>query len=360
MTKNNFEYIKTKEYATLKYKEAEAALQEGLVYFRRNDMETAIECCHQALTYMKGMHEAHINLAYCYHLIGQPEKGWEEFEYRLFFYPELIDYMGRFRSEKKWGGFTSLSGTKVMVYGEQGYGDVIHMTRYLRQLKEMQCTLLLCCPRPLVRLMSNYWWLDKVYATEDIVESGTPEYDWHIPSFSLPHLLRSYNPKFEPYIEIRKRFGLGHTNHFRVGVAWKGSKYHADDDRRSCELSFFEALTDIPNLNLVSLCPERIESNILDLSDALIDFERTAEIINDLDLVISVDTAVLHLAGAMGKEAWGLLPFTPDFRWGLYSTKTQWYPSMTLFRQSTAGDWQELFKRVRKALENKVVEWQEI
>ena len=149
----------------------------------------------------------------------------------------------------------------------------------------------------------------------------------------------------------------------KIGLAWAGSPIHKRDRHRSCSLEIFAALTQLDNVTFYSLQKGNAAQQLYELSEELKlvdcmknirDFSDTAALISNLDLVISVDTAVAHLAGALGKEVWTFIPFTPDWRWLLHREDSPWYPTMKLFRQPSLGDWESVVKKAMKELHNKL------
>jgi hypothetical protein len=163
----------------------------------------------------------------------------------------------------------------------------------------------------------------------------------------------------DPGLRTQWQRRLGAVEGFKVGIAWQGNQQHPLDQRRSVPLRTFAPLAGIPGVQLVSLqkgpgreqlieLADRME--VLDLADELVDFADTAALMSNLDLVITVDTAVTHLAGAMGLPVWVVLPSFPDWRWLLDRDDSPWYPSMRLFRQTAWGDWEGVFKRLTDAL----------
>jgi len=193
-------------------------------------------------------------------------------------------------------------------------------------------------------------------------------FDVHAPLLSLPGLFDTTLdsiPSDVPYItadaELTERWSLrlNDDHNYKVGIAWAGNANHAKDKSRSCSFSDFATLAGIPELSIYSLQkgPASVEVNewpggekIIKLDSEIHDFADTAAIIGNLDLVISVDTVVAHLAGAMGKPVWTLLPFVPDWRWLLNRNDSPWYPSMRLFRQTCPNDWAGVFKRLKQTL----------
>jgi hypothetical protein len=195
-----------------------------------------------------------------------------------------------------------------------------------------------------------------------------PHFDLHAPLMSLPAILGLETiPQQVPYIAAPLE-GASSFDTFlevprgtrRVGIAWAGNTGHENDRNRSCAPHYFAALSDAPALTLFSLqmdaraaALEEIGA-VRDMAADLEDFADTARVLARLDLIITVDTALAHLAGAMGRPVWLLLPYAPDWRWGLETATTSWYPSMRLFRQEAPGDWDGVFARVRNALADDV------
>ncbi len=217
--------------------------------------------------------------------------------------------------------------------------------------------------------MRNYTGADKI-----IERTSEPniDFDTHIPALSLPGIFGTTLdsiPSNTPYIaadpELSHLFSLrfGTDNNFKIGIVWAGNSENKKDHIRSCTLADFKPLLDIQGTSFYSLQKypalsevDRTlnEMKITNLSDQLNDFADTASAIDNLDLIISVDTAVVHLAGALGKPVWNLLYFAPDWRWMLNRNDSPWYPEMRLFRQTKLNDWTGLFKQVKEALLEKI------
>jgi tetratricopeptide (TPR) repeat protein len=307
------------------------------------------------------------NRALLYLLTGDFERGWKEYEWRWTKSPKRI-----FRYGKVWDG-EPLSGKRIFIYGEQGLGDFIQFVRYLPLLQKMGAIVILECAKPLGRLMTDF----KGYGRLEIkVDNKEPQiknsFDYHLPIMSLPRLLNATLetiPAKIPYLfadndlkriwqnKIEKKDALD------VGVVWAGNPSHKGDRRRSVSVSRFSPLKEIDGVNLYSLQkeahklwtdqdPETLFTR--NLGPQLSDFADTAAIISNLDLIISVDTSVAHLAGALGKETWILLPFSPDWRWLTQREDSPWYPTMRLFRQPASGDWDAVFESVTMALKQKI------
>jgi hypothetical protein len=194
-----------------------------------------------------------------------------------------------------------------------------------------------------------------------------PPFDVHAPLLSLPMIfgttmetIPSYSRYMsaDPEIVGRWRKKLEpFEGKFKIGLVWAGQPTHGNDRRRSMRLANFAPLAQIPGIELFGIQKgvasqqiETAEFNIHDLSDELSDFSETAGVLENLDLLISVDTAVVHLAGAMGLPAWVLLPYVPDWRWLLERQDTPWYATLRLFRQKAPGDWTDVVRRVAEEL----------
>ncbi|MBZ0091282.1 MAG: hypothetical protein K8F27_03555, partial [Sulfuricellaceae bacterium] len=208
---------------------------------------------------------------------------------------------------------------------------------------------------------------------ETVVANGDslPPFDYHVPMLSLPLLLNtrlSNVPASVPYIfpDKQKTEQWRETINaqipdadLKVGIVWAGGATYKGDKQRSCTFALFESLGKIPGITFISLQkgpptkqaetpPEWMK--LIDMGPQLNDFSDTAALIDNLDLIVSVDTAVAHLAGALNKPVWTLIPFSPDFRWLMDRDDSPWYPSMRLFRQKDPGGWAEVFERIAQEL----------
>jgi Flp pilus assembly protein TadD len=323
-------------------------LREALVHYR------------EALRLHPDYAEANVNHAQASLLLGDFEHGWQGYEWRW-----RLRQRGpcRFR-EPRWDG-SPLRGRTILLHAEQGCGDTVQFIRYTALVKERVGAVIVQCQSALIRLVTTCPGIDAVIPAEAV----PPRFDVHAPLLSLPgifHTSLASIPAEVPYLQPPrgkdgfldaalgvKRDGL------RVGIVWAGSPTHRNDRDRSCALSWFRGIACRPDVALFSLQkgPRAADlgeqaggMEVTDLSDHLCDFADTAAAIDRLDLVITVDTAVAHLAGALGKPVWVLLPFAPDWRWLLDREDSPWYPSMRLFRQSRPGDWPGVFARLSTAL----------
>jgi hypothetical protein len=242
------------------------------------------------------------------------------------------------------------------LYCEQGIGDLIQFFRFIPLLKDKN--ICIAVPESLQSLIKQ-----NIDATIKTVFSPE-EYDYHCSMISLPFLLGDNEYHAVAYLHCEKKANLENYSELKIGIAWAGNPQHPGDRTRSCKLEYFKKLQDIPNVKLFSLQKETsprkymgeqkeidLTANcegmgVVDLSAFINNFEDTASFINAMDLVISVDTSILHLAGALGKKTWALIPYNPDWRWGIESDTTQWYQNMKLYRQGNSSDWNDVFAKI--------------
>jgi len=247
-----------------------------------------------------------------------------------------------------------------MIYHEQGYGDTIQFTRYLPKLYKFKDTkVIFGVQETLNKLIKYNFPNNEIISTLD----DNLKCDYSLPLMSIPYKFDINNIKpLKQYLKVDakdiKNFQQKHIikKTFNIGIVWQGSQGHNKDKKRSLKLSYFERLLDIPNTTLYSLQikdNEEIENtNIINLGQHFNDFYDTAVAIKSLDLIISIDTSVIHLAGALGKECWVLISHHPDWRWGLNTTTNDWYKSITLFRQIDRSNWDIPFENIIKKISN--------
>ncbi|MBV8448338.1 MAG: tetratricopeptide repeat protein [Hyphomicrobiales bacterium] len=297
--------------------------------------------------------EARRNLGMCYLLRGDFPRGFSLYEWRL----RIENGPPRPKLAMPWSG-ESPKGKKLHIYAEQGYGDTIQFCRYLPILRERGAKLSISAPSPLRALIAyNMPWLELQ------IGDMAPISDFQAGFPSLPHLLATTLdkvPAHVPYIHApppataRLRAIIGQVTELRVGLAWTGNPEHPRQRERSLSQNAIETLFGVEGVRFFSLQvgtePLRVSKGVTDLAPELTDFTQTAGAIANLDLVISVDTAVAHLAGAMGKPVWIMLPFVPDWRWLLEREDSPWYPTARLFRQKTRGDWTSVIREIANAL----------
>lgn len=261
----------------------------------------------------------------------------------------------------EWDG-SDLTGKTILLFGEQGLGDSIQFIRYAPLVKARGGKVILACPPVLSELMRTVDGIDRV-----VSEGEPPPHDCHAALLSLPRIFGTTLeaiPAQAPYINADTtrvaawRDELSGLSGLKVGVVWRGRPTHANDLNRSMKASLFKKILNQPAVSAVVLQkdaqPKELKAMGVPAFEAgprLESFADTAALIEALDLVVSVDTSVCHLAGALGKPIWVLLPFAPDWRWLLDRADTPWYPSMRLFRQPAIGDWDSVIAAVANALE---------
>ena len=338
-----------------------------------NNLGTALRSLHQfdeacqsfqrAVELRPGFALADFNLGTTHLLLGDFKKGWAGYEGRH----EIGENPDRAFSLPRWEG-QSIEGCTLLVYWDQGFGDTIQFVRFLKQTKSNSgATVILECQPELYGLMSEVPGADRTVACGDML----PQCDYQIALASLPAVLEvqlQAIPAEVPYLptqlglkaDLQERLNRARPGELKVGIAWQGSPQQGRDFVRSCPLATLLPLAYVPGISLFSLQVggigprerELLEQTaaIVDLGTRFQDFSDTAAVLTRLDLVITVDTAVSHLAGALGRPVWTLLCHTPDWRWLLERTDCPWYPTMQLFRQPKWGDWETVVDRVKHAL----------
>jgi tetratricopeptide (TPR) repeat protein len=305
------------------------------------------------------------NEAFCTLALGDFAHGWPLFERRWATPSQGL----RQRSFDRplWLGETPLDGRTILLHAEQGLGDTLLCVRFLHQVKQRGARIILEVQAPLLPLLADLQDPDMVVAHGQAL----PDFDLHCPLFSLPLALGTRLPDLagEPYLRApasaRDRWArrLPPAGRRRVGVVWAGNPANGNDTNRSLPLGLLMPLLRKSECDFVVLqTPLRDGdadllaglANVVMPGEALTDFAETAAAVEQLDLVIAVDTAVAHLAGAMGKPLWLLLTFAPDWRWLLERCDSPWYPSAHLYRQSSPGDWTGVVDAVLAALEGPI------
>lgn len=341
---------------------AEAHSNMGLLLEATGRPLDAIPYFEKAIALRPDFFQAHWNLSLSLLVTGNFLRGWDEYEWRLKA-PELAGE-GKHFVRPMWNG-EDICGKTIFLHTEQGLGDAIQFIRYVPLLASRGGRILLECKPALKRLFQ------KAAGIGELILPGEPipQYDFHCPLLSLPsklHITEETISATSPYLfpdEIlvnawQKRMP-DTASAFKVGLMWAGSPGNKNDQNRSLSLRQLDLLGTVKNVVFYNLQKGNGEDQakqplanlrFIDLKEDIGDFASTAALIANLDLVISVDTSVTHLAGAIGKPAWVLLPFAPDWRWMLDREDSPWYPFHRLFRQRKINNWDEVLERVRDAL----------
>ena len=339
----------------------EALNNLGSAVEQLGDVSRAILCYSQALEIDPNCAKAHFNLALVLLLTGDLPRGLAEYEWR--WETNQAKQLQRLNFDRPiWDG-SDLNGKTILLRSEQGLGDAIQFVRYVAIVQQKGGKVVISCYQELKRLFKQIPGIQQVIVRIEEL----PDFQVQAPLMSLPHILGTNLdniPANVPYLAAPPnwQFSLDGDANFKVGIVWAGSSEHLKDFARSSDLRYFLKFLDIPGVSFYSIqkqlsAAERTlltQISVTDLSDNLNDFADTAAVISQLDLVISVDTAVAHLAGALGKPVWILLSFMPDWRWLLEREDSPWYPTARLFRQQTLGDWEGMCDRVKTALQEMV------
>ncbi|MBI3773089.1 MAG: tetratricopeptide repeat protein [Gammaproteobacteria bacterium] len=294
-------------------------------------------------------------------LLGRYAEGWQEHEWRTRFWRWQLQ-MGKCDfNMPRWNG-EPLQGRTILVYAEQGFGDTIQFVRYVPLLAEKGAKVIFYCQAELIKLLQNIPGITKI-AVKNYEQARSESCDFHIPLMSLPHFFGTTidtipSPgaylKTDPALSAQWRQKIN-PEYFNVGLVWAGSGFHVSNQRRTAGLKDFSCLSTAPNTRFYSLQKgsattqiksSEVKLDLVDLSTELNDFADTAAVIDNLDLIITVDTAAAHLAGALGKCTWTLLYFPPEWRWLLDREDSPWYRSMRLFRRAADGDWSNVTQRI--------------
>jgi tetratricopeptide (TPR) repeat protein len=355
----------------------------GCALQRQNKLDEALKCYQQAIRLDPHYAEAHWNRSILWLSRGDFEQGWPEYEWRW----TQQGFTKRHEQYALWDG-SDIDGKTILLHAEQGLGDTLQMIRYVPQVAQRGGSVIVECQPPLARLLSGMPEIDR------IVPQGSPlpAIDFQVPLLSLPgifHTSQDTIPAMVPYLQadpalvdhwrrelqksdVRRPVSgvkdsssdIGHRPSaiervFKIGIAWQGNPAFGGDRQRSMPLESFAPLAQLEGVRIFALqkgsgaeqLPSlRSKIHAHDLGSRLDEngaaFVDTAAVMMSLHLVITADTAIDHLAGALGVPVWVCLPMVPDWRWQLEREDSPWYPTMRLFRQKRQGDWDEVLQRI--------------
>lgn len=344
----------------------------GLALTFVGNTDEALTCLRHAMSFGHKRLQLQLNLAMALLQKGNFEEGWPLYESRFQEESEceysLYELAARF-SQPRWHG-EPLDGKTILLYTEQGFGDAIQFVRYVTEVARRGAKVIVECPAALVRLFQTIPGISQVLAEGN----SLPAFDFQCPLLSLPMVFSTTLdsiPHTVPYVTVPKELVSRwrdiveeKSSAFKIGLVWAGRRWPgganiAIDQRRSLSLAAFAPLAAVEGISWFSLqkgppatqvknAPEGL--SIVDHGIELQDFTDTAALIANLDLVISVDTSVAHLAGALGKQVWLLSRFDGCWRWLLDRDDSPWYPTMRIFRQTKPGDWESIIKKVELEL----------
>jgi Tfp pilus assembly protein PilF len=331
----------------------------GNAYRELGHIDRSIGCYRDCLSLRPDFAAAHHHLAMALLAKGDLAVGWEEFEWRR----DDVRRQKRSFAGPEWRGERQ-EGARLLLYAEEGLGTTLQFVRYAPMAAARGFEVTLEVQAPLVRLVSGLPGMHRTIAAGD----DSPPYDVRCSLLSLPRLFRTdlqTIPASVPYLApdpvlaAAWRDRLADRGGLKVGIAWRGNPHHLRDRKRSLDLAWFLDVLDQPGLDVISVQKDftraefpagRDLARFAELGRSLSDFADTAALLVTLDLVISVDTAVCHLAGALGIPVWTLIDFAPDWRWLTGRSDSPWYPTMRLFRQTRLGEWGDVAEHVRDEL----------
>jgi tetratricopeptide (TPR) repeat protein len=324
--------------------------------------EEALQVLDRALTLKPHNGKAHYQKAMLLLAQGNLEAGWREYEWRW----QCKEFGKRSFAKPRWEG-ESLEGKTILLHAEQGLGDTLQFLRYAPWVQKRGGKVFLEVPKALLPLLQPYGSVD------GLVAQGTPLplYDVHVPLMSLPGIFGTTLasiPAGVPYLFAQpqriEKWRQGLPKGRKVGICWQGNPQNKGDGYRSIPLQEFAPLAHVPGMHLISLQKGKGEEQLGEVGQELGiislgkswdeegAFLDTAAVLTHLDLVITCDSALAHLAGAMGRPAWLALSSVPDWRWLQQRSDSPWYPTLRLFRQKKLGAWKEVFEQMAAALQN--------
>jgi tetratricopeptide (TPR) repeat protein len=352
---------------------AEAYSNRGNAQREVNRFEEALASFDRAIALRPDFAEAHFSAALCLLLTGELTRGWQRYEWR--WETDQLKNETRNFVQPQWMGSEEIAGKTILIYAEQGFGDTIHFCRYIPRIAERAGRVIFEVQKPLRELMSTLAGGAQIIARGDAL----PDFDICCPLLSLPLAFGTRLdtiPPETPYLfatETKKkawRDRIGTRNGPRIGLVWAGDprkwlpNAHRIDRQRSIEFDRLAPLFEITGCEFYSLqkgehavtqlrhSPRR--HRVIDWTNELDDFSDTAALIDNLDLIVAVDTSVAHLAGALGKPLWLLNRYNTCWRWLLDRTDSPWYPTAHLFRQDETRDWDQVIAAVADALQDQV------
>ncbi len=351
----------------LKPDDAHAHTNRGIALRGLKRLDAALASYDQALALQPDHAEARYNKSIALLLCGQLDEAWPLYEWR--WKTEAIGHHNRIFSQPQWQGGEPLHGKTLLLHSEQGLGDTLQFCRYAKMFAGTGTRVIMEVPALLVDLLHG------LEGVNGFVIKGRPlpAFDVHSPLLSLPGAFKTRIttiPNSVPYLlkDVKKSaqwaHRLGPHKNLRVGLIWRGSPENKEDRVRSMDPDFFKPLFDLQGITFYNLQFGGAEETrdvfgtaVVELMPEAAAFCETAAAIDNLDLLISIDSSSAHLAGALGTPVWTLLPYVADWRWMLERDDSPWYPTMRLFRQDSAGDWRGVIDRVRLALATRANEF---
>jgi tetratricopeptide (TPR) repeat protein/glycosyltransferase involved in cell wall biosynthesis len=334
----------------------------GTTFSEMLDLRRAVASYRKSLSIKSDYVEAHNNLANNLLMLGQFAEGWQEYQWRRL----IPSYRGMlydvFQSKPVWDG-APLHGKEILLLAEQGFGDAMQFARYVPLVAARGGRVILACQPPLQALLA------RIPGVAQVVNQRGPWPGFHeyAPLLCLPRVFQHHDenrfPHEVPYLSVapewvaKWRPRIPETGRLRVAIVWSGSPTHGRDHLRSIPLAQWRPVLEVPGIDFYSIqmgaasgvlhgSGADFGAPIVDLSPDIADFSDTAAILVQMDLLISIDSSPIHLAGALGRSVWSLITFMPDWRWMLERRDNPWYPTMRLFRQSRPSGWEDVILQV--------------
>ena len=344
-----------------------ALISLAAIYRRLGELKNAVSCFDRVISTEPDNANAHLGKSLALLKSGDFSGGWRHYEWRFEVTGKHFIKLPNLRCIE-WHG-ENISGATLTVIGEQGYGDIIHFSRYIPELKKRCDSITFCCAPALTRLFKDLPGIDHFV---DRDQPWALETDYYVHLLSLPKVFNTTLesiPSRVPYVSVDQaavKFWKSRLNKetMNIGIVWGGNPDQIENSDRSCPVETLIPLTEIPGTAFYSLQKgeprnqllklSTTPSRIVDYTDELEDFADTASLVKALDLVITVDTSVAHLAGALNHPVWTMLWFAHCWRYLQKREDSPWYPSMRLFRQTNIGDWSSVVEQVALALSEKV------
>jgi Tfp pilus assembly protein PilF len=337
----------------------EAFHSKAAAHRELNQYEEALENFDQAIKLNQHDYDSICNKSVIQLVMGNYIEGWEAYQYR---WKQIPEERYRYKKIKELNDLSELKEKSILVWWEQGFGDTIQFSRYINELIKLTPNVTFEVQKELLPLMKEQFNCKVIDTNEK-----SKNFDFQVPLLKLPYLFKTTIetvPLIKNYIKSnplksddwRKKLKLSNSKK-NIGIAIAGSAIHPNDKNRSISIEFITPLMEISNLYLIQKTLNENDKNFLEkyrkinyLGNQIIDFSDTAAIIENMDLIISVDTSLIHLAGSMGKISYLMLPWVPEWRWLQLKKETPWYKTIQIFRQPKANDWKTVIKEIRKKI----------
>ena len=340
-------------------KSLDALLNQGMAFQALNRYEEALDSYNLAIAINDQFVDAKWNKSLAQLSVGNFKEGWKNYEYR---FDAVKTNPRRFENIPVLSSLNQLRGSRVLVWCEQGFGDTLQFCRYIPLMKELGGDIVFLVQKPLEELMNS---LGSCAVIVDELLMGKVSYQ--VPIMSLPKLFSTdaFNiPAQVPYLRVGKKSLNPHwesNKKFKIGVACSGNPSHLNDARRSMPLEIILPLLDLGEIHLIQKRLNSIDkaianahSNIIYYGDEIKNFQDSASLVVNMDAIVTVDTSLAHLSGALNQRTFVCLPYSAEWRWQVERSDSPWYPSAMIFRQPNLGDWKAVIQKVYVALQELV------